>query len=408
MGLESTSHLVLRTLTRISFNMRSFLNFLLALPAALAAPVVLENRQSETIARSWIVRVDQNAVLADVISQVSQAAGVQAKHTYNFGNFKGFSMDGVDDLTSLVANIASIQSIEPNSVVRTNALVTQNNVPSYGLARISHRRNGATSYIYDDSAGQGTFSYIIDTGIRQSHVDFGGRAIPGASFVDGEPTTIDMNGHGTHVAGTTGGTSYGVAKRTTLIAVKVLGAEGSGSLDGVIAGIDFAVNDMKSKGRVGKSVANLSLGSSIPSPMTNAAVREAVAQGLFCSVAAGNSGLPTITASPASEQSACTIGASDKNDAKASYSNFGLLVDVFAPGTNITSAWFRSDTDSNTISGTSMATPHVTGLGAYLLVLEGSTTPAALCSRIQDLSTKNALSGTLLSGNRLAYNGNGA
>jgi len=387
--------------------MRSFLSLLIAVPAALAAPVTLDTRQSDTIANSWIVRVASGSVLSDVISQVTALAGAGAtsKYTYDFGDFKGFSIDGVADLTSVVANLASIQSIEQNTIVRTSALVTQSNVPSYGLARISSRANGATSYIYDDSAGQGTYSYIIDTGIRTTHQDFGGRAIFGRSFVDGEQEG-DGNGHGTHVAGTTGGTSFGVAKKTNLIAVKVLSAEGSGSNAGVLAGIDYAVNDAKSKGRIGKAVANLSLGG-LFSPMTNAAVAEAVKQGLFLAVAAGNSGLPTITASPASAPEVCTVGASDSTDAKASYSNFGLLVDIFAPGTGITSAWKDSDTDTNTISGTSMATPHITGLGAYLLALEGSRTPDALCKRLQDLSTKNALSGAILSKNYLAYNGNG-
>ncbi|EAT81068.1 hypothetical protein HBI56_103670 [Parastagonospora nodorum] len=387
--------------------MLSLTNLLLVVPAALAAPVLLNTRQTDSISGSWIVRVNQQSVLSDVISQVTAAAGAGAtkKHTYDFGGFKGFSIDGVSDLTSIVANIAAIQSIERNTVVRTSALVTQDNVPSYGLARISSRKNGATSYIYDSSAGAGTYAYIIDTGIRDTHEDFGGRATFGASFVDGEQGG-DGNGHGTHVAGTTGGTSYGVAKKTNLIAVKVLGAEGSGSNAGVLAGINYAVKDAQSKGRIGKAVANLSLGG-LFSPMTNAAVTEAVKQGLFLAVAAGNSGLPTITSSPASAPDVCTVGASDKNDAKASYSNFGLLVDIFAPGTNITSAWKNSDTDTNTISGTSMATPHITGLGAYLLGLEGSRNPKALCERIQELSTKNTLSSALLSKNYLAYNGNG-
>lgn len=226
-----------------------------------------------------------------------------------------------------------------------------------------------------------------------------------------EPTAIDGNGHGTHVAGTTGGTTYGVAKRTNLIAVKVLGAEGSGSNAGVLAGIDWAVNDMNSKGRRGKAVGNLSLGG-LFSPTTNAAVAEAVRQGLFLAVAAGNSGLPTFTASPASEPSVCTVGATDAQDNRASFSNFGLLVDVFAPGVNVTSAWFESDTDTNTISGTSMASPHVAGLGAYLLGLEGAREPGPLCERIRALSTKGKIRAldTLLglSKNQLAYNGNGA
>jgi subtilisin family serine protease len=387
--------------------MRSFINLLLAVPAALAAPVLLDTRQADSILGSWIVRVRDGSSLSDAMSQVTAAAGAGAstKHSYDFGSFKGFSIDGVSDLNSVVANIAAIQSIEQNTVVRTSALVTQENVPSYGLARISSRKNGATSYVYDSSAGEGTYAYIIDTGIRTTHQDFGGRATFGASFVDGEQEG-DGNGHGTHVAGTTGGTSYGVAKKTNLIAVKVLGAEGSGSNAGVLAGIDYAVKDAKVKGRIGKAVANLSLGG-LFSPMTNDAVTEAVRQGLFLAVAAGNSGLPTITSSPASAPDVCTVGASDKNDAKASYSNFGLLVDIFAPGTNITSTWKDSDTDTNTISGTSMATPHITGLGAYLLALEGSRNPKALCQRIQELSTKNTLSGVLLTRNYLAYNGNG-
>lgn len=151
--------------------MRSFFNFLLALPAVLAAPVLLETRQEDNIAGSWIVKVKQNAVLADVLSQVTQAAGVQPTHQYSFGSFKGFSIDSVTDAVSLLSSITAIESIEPNTRVYANAV--QNN-PPYGLARISHRNKGATTYIYDDTAGAGTFSYIIDTGIYTEHNDFGG------------------------------------------------------------------------------------------------------------------------------------------------------------------------------------------------------------------------------------------
>lgn len=242
-------------------------------------------------------------------------------------------------------------------------------------------------------------------GIYIEHNDFAGRAIHGANFVPDEGD-MDGNGHGTHVAGTTGSNTYGVAKKTNLIAVKVLSSEGSGSLDQVIAGINWAVNDMKAKGRTRKSVANLSLGG-IPSPMTNAAAKEAVAQGLFLAVAAGNSGLPTITASPASEPDVCTVAASDSNDNRASFSNFGLLVDIFAAGVNVTSTWIDGPDDTNTISGTSMATPHITGLGAYLLGLEGAREPKALCQRMKDIATKGKVK-LALSANDLAYNGNGA
>jgi len=386
--------------------MRFFLNFLLAVPAALAAPVFLEPRAgAETIANSWIVRVKSDSVLTDVVSRVTALTGISPARQYSFGSFKGFAIHDLADAVSLLGSITSIQSIEPNTKVYANALVTQQNSP-YGLARISHKDAGATSYVYDSSAGEGTFSYIIDTGIYIEHNDFGGRAQYGVNLAEGEPDG-DGNGHGTHVAGTTGSTTYGVAKKTTLIAVKVLGADGSGTNDQVLAGIDWAVNDAKSKGRIGKAVANLSLGG-IFSPSTNAAAAEAVSQGLFLAVAAGNDGLPAFTSSPASEKSVCTIGASDASDNKASFSNFGSLVDVFAPGVNVTSAWIDGPDDTNTISGTSMATPHVTGLGAYLLALEGAKDPIALCDRIKALANKKVKNPGLFTTNGVAYNGNGA
>lgn len=173
------------------------------------------------------------------------------------------------------------------------------------------------------------------------------------------------------MAGTIGSSTYGVAKRTSLIGVKVLSAAGSGSNAGVLAGIDWAVRDATQKGRIGKSVLNLSLGGPT-SPTTNQAVAEAVNEGMFLAVAAGNSGLPTITASPASAPEVCTVGASDSNDARASFSNFGLLVDIFAPGVDVTSTWIDGPDDTNTISGTSMASPHVAGLAAYFLGLGGA------------------------------------
>lgn len=190
-----------------------------------------------------------------------------------------------------------------------------------------------------------------------------------------------------------------------MIAVKVLDASGSGSSSGVINGIAWAANDAKTKGRAGKAVANLSLGG-LFSPATNRAAAAAVEQGLFLAVAAGNSGLPTITSSPASERSVCTVGAIDSTDTRPSFSNFGALVDIFAPGVNVTSAWKDSDTDTNTISGTSMATPHITGLGAYLLGLEGARDPEALCQRIKTLSTKGTIKNAgLFSPNQIAFNG---
>nr|POF14199.1 cuticle-degrading protease [Quercus suber] len=381
---------------------------LAVLPWAVANPI-LSSRETKVIPDKWIVRVRDGvsaSILSSTISQVSSILGTQAENTYNFGTFRGFSISGAGPLVQALSSIAHITSIEPDTTVYASILTSQHNAP-YGLTRISHRQKGANEYVYDNSAGAGTFSYIIDTGIYTAHNDFGGRATFAANFA-GDNNKTDGNGHGTHVAGTTGGTTYGVAKRTTLVAVKVLDASGSGANSAVLAGINFVVNDAKAKSRLGKAVANLSLGGPFSS-MTNDAVTEAVNQGLFLAVAAGNSGLPTFTSSPGSAAAVCTVGATDAADARASFSNFGSLVDLFAPGVDIISAWINGPDDTNTISGTSMAAPHVAGLGAYILGLEGSMTPQALCARLKDLATKNAISRPgLFSPNTLAYNGNGA
>lgn len=243
---------------------------------------------------------------------------------------------------------------------------------------------------------------ILAKGIYTPHRDFGGRATFGANFADNSNT--DGNGHGTHVAGTVGSSTYGVAKRTSLIAVKVLDSNGQGSNSGVIAGINWAANDVKNKGRAGKAVGNLSLGGGY-SQAVNDAATNAVNSGLFLAVAAGNENQDASNSSPASAPAVCTVGATDVNDNRASFSNYGSLLDIFAPGVNILSTWNNGGT--NTISGTSMASPHIAGLGAYLLALEGAYSPANLCNRIKTLSTKNAISGTAGSVNYLAYNGNG-
>ncbi|KAF2718193.1 subtilisin-like protein [Polychaeton citri CBS 116435] len=389
--------------------MRSFLSILAALPAIFAAPVLNLESNAQSIAGQWIIQTtsgtDESAFNA-IVTQLTTLLGIQPKHTYNFGNYRGISVSASDALIQTITNLANIKSIERDSTVYANALVTQSGAP-YGLGRISHRAPGSTQYIYDSSAGSGTYSYIIDTGIYTSHNDFGGRATFGANFA-GDGLNTDGNGHGTHVAGTTGSTTYGVAKKTNLIAVKVLDSQGSGATSNVIAGIQWAYKDAKAKSRIGKAVGNLSLGGSF-SQSTNDAVTEAVKQGLFLAVAAGNSGVDAKSSSPASAPNVCTVGASDSTDRRASFSNYGPVVDIFAPGVNILSTWIDDPNDTNTISGTSMASPHVAGLGAYLLALEGARDPIALCDRIKTLSTKNIITnpGASTTSN-LAYNGNGA
>ena len=284
-------------------------------------------------------------------------------------------------------------------------MTTQSGAP-WGLGRISHKVKGSTQYVYDTTAGSGTRVYVVDTGINTAHTQFGGRAVWGQNFISGSANT-DENGHGTHCAGTVGGSTYGVAKKATLVAVKVLDADGSGSNSGVISGVQWVGTNAKSLGLSSKSVLSMSLGGSFSSAL-NSAVQSTISAGVTVVVAAGNENQNAANVSPASAPNAITVGATDINDARASFSNFGAVLDVFAPGVSILSAWMGSNTATNTISGTSMACPHVAGLAAYLIALEGLSTPAAVASRIKALAlTGKVTSPGTSSPNLLAYNGNG-
>lgn len=387
------------------------LSVLLALlPIVLGAPII-EPRAGQVIPGKFIVKM-KNEVLQDALEAALELLDTTAEHKFQFGNFKGFSAQMSDKIVQLIAALPGVEYIEKDAIVQhfapaqelvDRAYVTQSS-STWGLGRISHVNAGTSSYTYDSSAGSGTCSYVIDTGIYTAHPEFEGRATFLANYA-GDGQNSDGNGHGTHVAGTIGSKTYGVAKATKLYAVKVLDASGSGSNSGVIAGINFAAQDQKTRsGCSGKSVANMSLGGS-KSTAVNSAAASAVSAGLFMAVAAGNDGANAANYSPASEPTVCTVGATDSSDRIASFSNYGSVVDIFGPGVSILSTWNNGGT--NTISGTSMATPHIAGLGAYLLALEGSRTPAALCSRIQTLSNKNKISG-VPSGtvNYLAFNGN--
>lgn len=291
-------------------------------------------------------------------------------------------------------------------MMTTSALVTQSSAP-WGLGSISSRTRGANSYIYDNTAGRGTFSYIVDTGIRISHRDFGGRAQFGFNAVANTDNN-DNQGHGTHVAGTVGGTTYGVAKQTTLIAVKVF--EGSGGLaSDVIAGFDWAVNDITSKGRQNSAVINMSLGGP-GDAIWDSAITAAWNRGILSVVAAGNENQLASNRSPARSPETLCVGNVQSNDARRSGqfgSNYGSAVDLFAAGTDIVSAYFSSDTATASLTGTSMASPHVAGLVSYLRSLEGFSSAAAVKARVLALATQGRVTDLQGSPNLLAYNGNG-
>ena len=274
----------------------------------------------------------------------------------------------------------NIEFIEADQVITID---TTQSPATWGLDRIDQRNLPLNnSYTYNVT-GAGVKAYIIDTGIRITHNQFGGRATYGRDFVDNDSTASDCNGHGTHVAGTVGGSTYGVAKGVSLVAVRVLNCSGSGTTSGVIAGIDWVT----SQHTTGKAVANMSLGGS-PSTALDNAVRNSIADGVVYVIAAGNSNSNACNFSPARTAEAITVGATTSSDARASYSNKGSCLDLFAPGSSITSAWNSSNTATNTISGTSMATPHVTGVAA--LYLQGhNATPLQVRNALVGAATPN-------------------
>ncbi|MFL6138000.1 MAG: S8 family serine peptidase [Frankiaceae bacterium] len=364
------------------------MTFATVAPAS-AAPtrtVAVTAAHGQAIAGHYIVTVSGTSARS-----VAAAAHVTPRYVYDkaLNGFAGALTGG--QLTALQHN-PNVTRIEQDAVVHIDT--TQSPV-TWGLDRIDQRnRPLSNSYTYTNS-GQGVTAYIIDTGIYVSHSDFGGRAAVSYDAIGGNG--IDCNGHGTHVAGTVGGTTYGVAKSVQLRAVRVLDCSGSGSNSGVIAGMNWVASNHATK-----SVANMSLGGGFSSSV-NSAATNLVNSGVFLAVAAGNSNADACNYSPSSAPGTLTVAASDINDARASFSNYGGCVDVYGPGVNITSDWLNNGT--NTISGTSMATPHATGVGAlYKSSVSGNPASSTVVSWIINNATTNVISGNP-SGtpNRLLY-----
>jgi subtilisin family serine protease len=314
---------------------------------------------------------------------VAAVAGVSPRYVYTTA-VNGFSAALNQGQLNALQHNPGVSYIEQDQVVQASVLQAG---ATWGLDRIDQASLPLSTTFSYANTGLGVRAYIVDTGIHLAHGEFVGRVSSGFDAVDGG-SADDCNGHGTHVAGTVGGTVYGVAKAASLVAVRVLDCGGSGTNAGVIAGVDWvAANHVK------PAVANMSLGGGASTTLDNA-VKNAIAKGIPFAVAAGNGNFLGIAAnacnySPARVPEAITVGATEKTDKKASYSNYGTCVDIFAPGSGITSAWYTGVAATNTISGTSMASPHVAGVAALYLQSNPGATPAGVASALIAGATLN-------------------
>lgn len=359
---------------------------MLGSPFAGAAPAPATGKiygadAATAVSGSYIVMLDHKADKA----KLAKEYGGKLKRNYSSA-INGFSASGLSQTEAKrLAADPSVSKVVQNKKFHISA--TQDNPPSWGLDRIDQAETaGDNAYTYPDSAGEGVTAYVIDTGVRTTHEEFGGRAASGFDAVDNDDSADDGNGHGTHVAGTIAGATYGVAKKAKIVAVRVLDDSGSGTTEQVVAGIDWVTENHQ-----GPSVANMSLGGGADEAL-DAAVQKAIASGVTFAVAAGNESGDAGEGSPSRVPEAITVASSTVDDEQSSFSNYGPVVDIYAPGSDITSSWNDSDTGSNTISGTSMATPHVVGAAAVYLAGHPDATPAEVSTALTDGATPDAIS----------------
>ncbi|KAG0207150.1 hypothetical protein BGX28_001540 [Mortierella sp. GBA30] len=371
-----------------------------------AAPLVSHATNGKPIPDSYIVvlKDGQNASnfipKFNSIGQRHNDRGAKPKIIREYKNIPGFHATFNQAALKEIQASPEVAYIEQDAIVKISA--QQENPPSWGLTRVSEQDLDLSKpFVYSDAAGSGVTAYIVDTGIFAEHSEFTGRAKFGANFIQGSKDT-DENGHGTHVSGTIGGTTYGVAKKVNLVGVKVLDAEGSGATSGVVAGMDWVAEHATA----GKSVVNMSLGGGKSQAIDDAAGR-LFAKNIPLIVAAGNDeNADACDGSPSGAKNTFTVAASDNQDQTASFTSYGKCVEIFGPGVDITSSWIGGADAKNTISGTSMATPHVVGVAALYLAEGGLDTAQALFDKLTSTATADKIQGELKgSPNKLVYSG---
>ncbi|MCX4975748.1 MULTISPECIES: S8 family peptidase [unclassified Streptomyces] len=361
---------------------------LTALPAQ-AAPAkgtVLAAGSPTAVKDSYIITLKKAAGFKASSSEGKELIneyGGTVKKTFGAA-LNGYTATLSADEAARLAADPSVATVEQNQTVHLTD-TTQTSAP-WGLDRIDQAALPlSTTYTYPDTAGTGVTAYVIDTGVRITHTQISGRATYGYDAVEGDSVAQDGNGHGTHVATTIAGSTYGVAKKANIVAVRVLDNAGSGTTAGVIAGINWVTANHTTP-----SVANMSLGGSASTTL-DTAVSNSIASGVTYAIAAGNSNANASSYSPARVATAITVGATTSTDARASYSNYGSVLDIFAPGSSIVAGYNTSDTATATLSGTSMATPHVAGAAAIYLASHTSATPAQVSAALVAGATSNVV-----------------
>ncbi|KAL0944018.1 alkaline serine protease alp1 [Colletotrichum truncatum] len=393
---------------------------LLAFSLQAIAAAVPNAAPDGVIPGQYIVRLKPGLQPAEVQEHLSWAAAVHERSprrrdttgvgkSFTIGEFNAYAGHFDEDSIAEIGAGAGVISVEPNRVVELDSLATQKAAP-WGLASLSTPSRPPDSsdsrpYKFDDSSGEGTFAYVVDTGIHISHPDFAGRAIRGYNAQPDEEFD-DFGGHGTHVAGIVGSQTYGVVKNATIVDVKVLVGGGSGTVQTVLDGYNWAVSNItQTPGRLTKSVINLSLGFTVSSQSSalDDAVQAAYGLGIVTVVSAGNGNQDAVQRSPARAKHAITVAASDWKRARAGFSNYGPSVDIFAPGVGIRSLTIDDGYASR--DGTSQATPHITGLIAYLRSQEELATPKAVLEKLKALAISNVVQDAKGAANLFAYNG---